>query len=68
MFNWLAAIPAVAKILEILKSLVLYLVNAFKKKPEDVIVENDELIQALKNAKDRQERLDAAKKIQDLLD
>lgn len=66
--NWLSAIPAIAKILEIFKSLVLYIVNAFRKKPSDILVEDDEIIQALKNAKDRQGRLDAAKKIQDLID
>lgn len=68
MLNWLSAIPAIAKILEIVKSLVVYLVNAFRKKPSDIVMKNSEAVEELKNAVTKKERLDAAKKIQDLLD
>lgn len=68
MLAFLKAIPAIAKILEILKSLVVYIVNAFRKKPSDIVMENSEAIEELKNAVTKKERLDAAKKIQNLLD
>lgn len=68
MLSFLQAIPAIAKILELLKSLALWMVGLFKKKPSDVILENNEVIEELKNAITQKERIDAAKKIQDILD
>jgi tRNA 2-selenouridine synthase SelU len=68
MLAFLAAIPAVAKILEILKSLIVWIKQKFEKQASDIIIENHEAIEELKKASTKEERLEAAKKIQDLLD
>lgn len=68
MLAFLKAIPAIAKLIELLVSLFSKLVDKFKEKPSDIIVENAEVVDKLKEAKTKEERLDAAKKIQDLID
>lgn len=68
MLEFLKAIPAIAKLIDLLVSLISKLVDKFKEKPSDIIVENAEVIDKLKEAKTKEERIDAAKKIQDLID
>jgi len=68
MLAFLKAIPAIASLISLLVSLFQKLVDKFKEKPSDIIVENAEVIDKLKEAKTKEERLDAAKKIQDLID
>lgn len=58
-----AAIAALPKILDSIKSLAVML----EKKPSEIINESHEVIKELKNSKSKEERINAAKKLQDLL-